>query len=195
MKISEIIKDLQEKINPEYISKIKSLSESQVEETIKWSKGVAFDFVPFISMLSGSRLKPFLKKEPRNKKNCKKYIFNNAMELLRVESYGTNGKVMWVDYIDNTSLISVTLNNGDYDNYLKASKLFMDESGKVKFSASINSTGCFLHEYVYTGNCISSINAEMTSHDVVTTLEVVYSNGMPVNLSYIWNDKKVYKVV
>jgi hypothetical protein len=118
------------------------------EYAVKWSAGPSITIMPYGLELAGVPPSPLTTKEPKNKKNCFKYYYDNEV-LIGSDVYGTSGEKIEREVFQLGESESFCLRLDGDDEVVRASGVLYS-NGRPEIACRLEEDGeywCYEYEY------------------------------------------------
>lgn len=118
------------------------------EGAVEWSIGPSISIVPYGLELAGVPPSPLTSKEPKNKKNCFKYYYDDEV-LVGSDIYGTSGKEIEWEVFQLGGSENFCLRFDDDDQVFRVSGVVYNE-GRPEIACRLEEDGeywCYEYEY------------------------------------------------
>ena len=192
--IKEKYHDLVQFVTDEYISSL--VNKSKGLYVLGYSKDPVFDFIPFKTILSYLEYGSFLKNKPKINKDIYIYKKDESEKLTRIEYWGDNEKLSWMELFDYDNDLSITIDS--YSELLFISKLYK-KNDILTDSMLISIDDISIHyHYIYNNGKITEIDSfsfdENNEFYSKIRLNVIYSEDGKTNIYYLNGSEKIFMI-
>ena len=189
--IKEKYHDLVQFVTDEYISSL--VNKSKGLYVLGYSKDPVFDFIPFKTILSYLEYGSFLKNKPKNNKDIYIYKKDESEKLTRIEYWGDNEKLSWIELFDYDNDLSITIDS--CGELLFISKIYKNDI--LTDAILINVDDIITHyHYIYTDDKITEIDSflfdDNNNLNSEIRLNVICGEDGKVNVYYLNGSEKVF---
>ncbi|MBA1190295.1 hypothetical protein G7Z99_14745 [Pseudomonas entomophila] len=161
------------------------------EGAIDWSIGPSISIVPYGLELAGVPPSPLTSKEPKSKKNCFKYYYDDGV-LVGSDIYGASGKEIEWEVFQLGEGENFCLRFDDDDRLVRVSGVFYNE-GHLDIACRLEEDGeywCYEYEYER-GQAVSML--VYATHSVPGTRIYIEKNSEGLVGLYFYNgSSKIY---
>ena len=192
--IKEKYHDLVQFVTDEYISSLGDKSKGSY--VLGYSKDPVFDFIPFKTTLSYLEYGSFLKNKPKINKDIYVYKQDESEKLTRIEYWGDNEKLSWIELFDYDNDLSITIDS--YSELLFISKIYK-KNHILTDAMFISIDDINVHyNYIYNNGKITEIDSfsfdENNAFNSATRLNVIYGEDGKVNIYNLNGSEKVFMI-
>ena len=192
IEIKETYHDLLDFVTDEYISSLGDKSKGSY--VLGYSRDPVFDFIPFTTILSYLEYGSFLKNKPKKNKCIYVYKKDENEKIARIEYWGKNEKLSWIELFDHDNDLSITIDS--YGELLFISKIYK-KNDIITDSILINVDDINVHyHYIYTNDKIKEIDSfsfnEKNGFNSTTRLHVIYGEDGKANIYYFNGSEKFF---
>ena len=192
--IKEKYHNLVDFVTDEYISSL--VDKSEGSSVLGYSKAPVCDFIPFKTILSYLEYGSFLKNKPKSNKDIYIYKKDESEKLTRIEYWGDNEKLSWMELFDYDNDLSITIDS--YSELLFISKLYK-KNDIITGSMLISIDDISIHyNYIYNDGKITEIDSfsfdENNDFASKVRLNVIYGEDGKTNIYYLNGSEKVFMI-